>query len=832
MDKNDLGDEMISAGSNLEQRVKQLENELQTVKDAERQYREFYEEIPLSYQSLDEKGTIMDVNPAWEKMLGYEKQEVVGKPFSGLLHTGWVPAFEKAFRELKENGDTPEIDLRIQHKNGCYIHISMNGCAKYDQAGNFIATRCVFRDITERKKQELRIMEREVKYRTLMNNMPGMVYRGNLDWTIDIISNVESMCGYTKTDFITRKVNWMDILHPDDKERVLDEVLKIFDNGIPIVQQYRIIDAAGNERWISDHKAPVYDEEGNPRAIDGIVLEITERKEAEIRLRKNETFLRTLLDDIPIPVYYRDKEGRFQGVNKAFEVVLGVTEKELKGKTLFDLVPRKLAEIAHEKDQKMLHGRGWQQYEGQIVNSKGERRQVIFNKAIFHDENNRPVGIIGAALDITERRKSEQKLEKLNEELSSRNEEFQALNKALKQANNELVKAKEKAEESERLKSAFLANMSHEIRTPMNGILGFAELLKEPGLTGDEQEGYIEVIKKSGERMLNTINNLVNISRIEAGQMEFSPSSVNVNEQLDYLYTFFKPETEQKGIQLNVIKALKSKEAIIQTDHEKFSGILTNLLKNAVKYTHEGEISFGYEKKGSTLEFYVADTGIGIPPDRQEMIFDRFVQADLSISKPYEGTGLGLSIIKAYVEALDGKIWLKSQEDKGSTFYFTIPYHKITKETKKPDRDSAAKVSPPNPENLTLLIVEDEKSSEQYLTELLKAGNNQLLYAKTGLEALEICKAHPAIDIIMMDIKMPGMDGYEATRKIREFNKEVKIIAQTAYALEGDREKALEAGCDEYVSKPIKKEKLLDLLISMTSRNNDLSNEDALETEG
>ena len=248
---------------------------------------------------------------------------------------------------------------------------------------------------------------------------------------------------------------------------------------------------------------------------------------------------------------------------------------------------------------------------------------------------------------------------------------------------SELIKAKERAEESDRLKSAFLANMSHEIRTPMNGILGFANLLKEPDLTREEMNTYIGIIEKSGDRLLNIINDLINISKIEAGQMEVAVSATNINEQIEFIYTFFKPEVEKKGMKLFCKKTLPADKAIVNTDCEKIYAILTNLVKNAIKYSYTGSIEFGYDVNAIAamehaplpqLQFYVKDTGIGIPSNRQEAIFERFVQADISDKMARQGAGLGLSISKAYVEMLGGKIWVESEEGKGSTFYFTIPY--------------------------------------------------------------------------------------------------------------------------------------------------------------
>ncbi len=251
----------------------------------------------------------------------------------------------------------------------------------------------------------------------------------------------------------------------------------------------------------------------------------------------------------------------------------------------------------------------------------------------------------------------------------------------------ELRQAKERAEESDQLKSAFLANMSHEIRTPMNGILGFAELLKEPDLTGEDQKSYIQIIEKSGNRMLNIINDIIDISKIESGQMEITTRQTNINNQVDYIYQFFKKEVEAKGLQFSFVKALPDERVNIFTDREKLYAILTNLVKNAIKFTSQGMIRFGYEKNGDFLHFFVKDTGVGIAEERQKAIFKRFIQADILDTHAYQGAGLGLSISSAYVEMLGGKLWLQSQKGRGSVFCFSIPYNLRSADEGKKDNN-------------------------------------------------------------------------------------------------------------------------------------------------
>jgi signal transduction histidine kinase len=243
-----------------------------------------------------------------------------------------------------------------------------------------------------------------------------------------------------------------------------------------------------------------------------------------------------------------------------------------------------------------------------------------------------------------------------------------------KRGAEKLVKALFKAEESDRLKSSFLANMSHEIRTPMNGILGFTELLKELDTTEEERQRCIEIIESSGLRLLNIINDLVDFSKIESGLMKIVPTDFDIDQQLEELYSFFKPEFEKKGLHIAYAKSNLSKKNLLTTDLEKLTAVLTNLLNNAKKYTLKGQVEFGYEIKKDYLKFFVKDTGIGIKENCKKMIFERFIQADASFSKSFEGSGLGLSISKAYVEMLGGKIWVESEYGVGSQFYFTIPY--------------------------------------------------------------------------------------------------------------------------------------------------------------
>ena len=346
----------------------------------------------------------------------------------------------------------------------------------------------------------------------------------------------------------------------------------------------------------------------------------------------------------------------------------------------------------------------------------------------------------------------------------------------------------------------------------MNGILGFTGLLKEPNLSGDQQQEYVKIIEKSGARMLNIINDIISISKVESGQVDTSISSTNINEQIEYIYTFFKPEVEKKGMQLFFRNPLPAGQAVIKTDREKVYAILTNLVKNAIKFTHIGMIEFGYEKKNEYLEFFVKDTGVGIRDEKKEIIFERFRQGSELLTRNYEGAGLGLSISKAFVELLGGKLWVVSEFGQGSEFYFTIPYVCETEENSLALNEQDTGTDRHRIKNLKILIAEDDENSAKLLSLACKPFAKEVLKVTTGIDAIETCRNHPDIDLVMMDVKMPEMDGYEAVSRIRKFNKNVVIIAQTAFGLSGDRVKAIKAGCNDYISKPIEKDELISLL--------------------
>ncbi|MGC9374044.1 MAG: ATP-binding protein [Bacteroidales bacterium] len=418
--------------------------------------------------------------------------------------------------------------------------------------------------------------------------------------------------------------------------------------------------------------------------------------------------------------------------------------------------------------------------------------------------------------DVRIERKSNDEIGVLYEDFNNMLQQILNREAARDKAERNLLEAKMKAEESDKLKSAFLANMSHEIRTPMNAILGFTELLTMPDspITSEEKQNYIKLIHNSGNNLLQLIDDIIDISKIEAGQLKIIPKDCDVNQTLMDIYESSLEIKKQKGkenIDLSVHLAEKKQNIIILTDPLRLTQIISNLIDNALKFTNEGFIKFGYEiQKSDTLLFYVKDSGIGMDQKKKELIFERFRKIEDDKTKLYRGAGLGLAICKSLTELLGGKIWVESFRGSGSNFYFTIPFKKIEKIQKKKENSTHNKTY--KWVNKTILIAEDEPNNYFYIEEVLKRTKAKLIRATNGKEAVRLFKKHQNIDLIIMDIKMPEMDGFEATKQIKALNKNIPIISQSAYAMPVEIEKGYLLGINEYITKPVNPKKLLSVL--------------------
>ena len=726
----------------------------------------FVQQNPAPVFSANYEGLIIALNHSAQEV---SKDLKIGKPVNAVL------------KNLTKSSITNLIDdvqIQIEQSVGSKTYLFTIKKDSETQSIYFFGS-----NITERKKLDNKLKDSEIKYHGLFENSSEFLFTLDLKGSFtDMNKAAEILTGYSKSELL--KMNFKDYTPKKDHRKLFRTLSNIHKTGKPFQNfPVKAIMKDGAIKYFETSFTLLKKGE-QIIGFQGSSKDITDRRMAEEALQTSEAYLSNALTLAKLGYWEYDVINDLFTFNDQFYDIFHITAEEAGGYKISSeqyakqfIHPDDISVVSTEtrKAIETTDPNFSRQLEHRIIRSDGEIGYISVRFFIVKDSQGRTIKTFGINQDITKIKLFEQ----------------------------ELIQAKNKAEESDRLKSAFLANMSHEIRTPMNGILGFAQLLREPDLTGEEQQKFLGVMEKSGERMLNIITDIVNISKIESGQMKITVSETNVNEQIEFVYNFFKLVVEEKGMQFLVKNTLSLKEAIIKTDREKIFAILTNLVGNAVKFTQTGSIEFGYEKKGKYLEFFVKDTGDGIADEKKEIIFERFRQGSESMNRDYEGAGLGLSISKAYVEILGGKIWVESELGKGSIFYFTLPYNAepeakiVTKESVSVgDKDGLIK-------NLKILIAEDDEASEMFLSTALTRFDTELLIVRTGVEAVEICRNNPDIDLILMDIKMPEMGGYEATRQIREFNKEVVIIAQTAYGLSGDREKVIEAGCTDYISKPV-----------------------------
>ena len=761
-------DVLIVTARDISER-KKTENEL---KESEDKLKNIFNLANSGIILADLEGNFIDFNSWWPKMTGYSQEEFIKAKNFGITHPDDLEKSKMWLTQLI-NGeiDKYQLEKRYLRKDKTIFWGELSVSAIKDKDNKITSTIGIVTDITERKLAEESLRESEEKYRGLVENSPDGIITYIEDKITYVNAEALRIVKAEDNDQIIGK-SVLDFIHPDSLESVIQRMVEVIaDEHASMIVEEKLISLTGESIYAELKAIPTIFEHQN--AVQVIIHDITERKRAQDKIKQ----LSQAVEQSPVAIEITNTKGIIEYVNQKFVETTGYTYEEIIGNN-----PRML-KSGHTSDSEykqlwktITSGNEWF---GEFNNKKKDGTLYWESASIspITNEKGKTTHYIAIKEDITERKIIEKKL----------------------------IKAKEKAEESDRLKLAFLANMSHEIRTPMNGILGFTELLKAKKLSGDIQQEYINIIEKSGKRMLNIINDIISISKVESGQIEVTTSETNVNEQIEYLYTFFKPEAEQKNISLFLTKELPSKDSFIKTDREKLYAILTNLIKNAIKFTNDGSIEFGCERKGDYLEFFVKDTGLGISDSQKKIIFERFRQANDTISRTHEGSGLGLAISKAYVEILGGNIWVESKEGKGSSFYFTLPFHTEYEVTEKKvvEQEKSYSKEENKIKNLKVLIVEDDAISKLLITIAVKPFSREIIRVSTGIEAIEACRKNPDIDLVMMDINLPEMGGYEATNEIREFNKNLVIIAQTANGMQSDHDKAIAAGCTDYISKPI-----------------------------
>jgi len=634
----------------------------------------------------------------------------------------------------------------------------------------------------QKEIMEKMLKENEEKYRLMVDLSPDAIFIHSGGRILFANPTTLRLFGAESFDSI-KDLPVISFVHPDFKDIALNRIKRIFETGKPTDYVEEKFIKLNNEVFDVEVIGIPVIYMGIP-AVQTVVRDISRRKLAEEKLIESEAYYRTLIDISPDGIITADFEGNITyGSKNAYKIFEEPMNVSFVGRSVLNWLDPEYHQPIMDRFMDII--------KGNTKPSIGEYKLLKHDRSAFWAElSSCPIidakgntdGLLIVCRDISGRKKAEE----------------------------ELIRAKDKAEEGDRLKTAFLNNISHEIRTPMNAITGFSALLAEPDITKETQKSYIEIINQSSDYLLEVLNDIIEISNIEAGILRLKKNRINVNTLLIKLYKQFSPQAAEKGIELKLKTVLPDNEANIFTDNAKLIQIISNLLSNALKFTLHGKIEFGYSLANEDLEFFVSDTGIGISEDQHQKIFNRFYQVEHSDkSLLYEGTGLGLSISKKYIELLNGKIWLKSKPGFGTIFYFTIPYEE--ENTLQPPVNTQTEMKETETsDKKTVLIAEDDNNSFYLIKELLSGLNIEIVRASNGIEAVDICKSDKKIDLVLMDIKMPEMDGYTAIRKILEYSPGTKIIAQTAYA--GDEARSMEAGCVGFISKPFVKMQFIKLV--------------------
>jgi PAS domain S-box-containing protein len=610
------------------------------------------------------------ISDRYSTMLGYRPGELpaTGESWSKLIHPDDLEAAKNKLDDyLSHKTEVYNSTFRMKAKDGSYKWITGRGKAVWDENGKPLRITGFNTDVTEFIESQKAMRISEQKFKSIFEESPMGILVYDLKESNELV--------LVDTNPAAAKLLKID-LHQKHGKTIEEAFPPLAQTDVPKI--YKEIASKGTN-WHTeqiDYKDELINSAFEVHAFQTIpgrmvamFLDISEKLKTRRKLQINEEKYRLLLQNQTDLVVKVDKEGKFLFVSPSYCELFGKTENELLGQKFMPLVHED--DIEHtENEMKKLYATPYNCRLRQRAKTVNGWRWLEWVDTAVLDENGKVKEIIGVGRDIEKEKIAEEKLKQKNEEYITANEELEEAFTLLQEKNEELNRAKQKAEESDQLKSAFLANMSHEIRTPMNSILGFAQMLQRPMLPDNKVKKYVSIINQSGQRMLATINNIMDISRIESGHFKITKQEFDVYKQIKKHYDTFKPEAETKGLKLKL--ANKNENNSIITDPDKFDAILINLIKNAIKYTDEGYIEIGYHSNNSKYDFYIKDTGIGIKKDRQEAIFERFIQADIEDKEVREGTGLGLSITKAYVELLGGSINLESEPGKGTTFRFSL----------------------------------------------------------------------------------------------------------------------------------------------------------------
>ncbi|MFO7674572.1 MAG: PAS domain S-box protein [Lutibacter sp.] len=779
-----------------------------------------FNHTPLGSIIWDLDFNVLEWNNSAQRIFGYTSEEAKENNIKDLII---VPHLAPEMKEIREQILTQKSGHKSTNENitksGKIITCDWYNVALKDAKGKVIGIASLVDDITERMNSKKLLENSERKYRDIFEKAIDAVLILKDGFFVDCNDAALKMFGLDKTTLFSIHPSKISPENqPDGASSFIkaEDMLRIaMENGS---NRYRC-----NQQNINGHVFPTevtltrINEGDDGFTIHVVISDITERVKKEVLedvLYNISKAALTINDFKEFSLFIRNELHKIIDTSN-FYIALHNEETDMITTPVF-VDDREFVEefsaknsltgyVIKSKKPLILNQEAHQELIGKnMVSLIGQFAKIWIGVPLFIQEKCIGAIVVQSYEDENAYNKNDvQLLEFVADQISTTIQR--------KKVENELNNALVQAQESDRLKSAFLANMSHEIRTPMNGIIGFSELCLDPNISKDKQREYANIVIKSSKRLLSIVNDILDISKIEAGAVNLHLENVNLNKLIDDLEIFYKPIAQENNLILTCERGLENYKSCVETDKVKLNQVLTNLLSNAFKFTDTGSVTFGYELIENKLQFYVKDTGIGVDDNLRNKIFDRFSQGNLDLSKQHKGTGLGLAITKKIVELFNGEIWLNSCEN-GTTIYFTIPYVK----SKIPLISSVNEEQKPSIQvknkEITILVAEDEEYNMMYINELFSTTNFKIMEANNGKKALELAQNHSEIQLVLMDIKMPVMDGNEAMKEIKKLRPSLPIIALSAFAMESDKTIALALGFDAYLTKPLDRKLLFEFI--------------------
>lgn len=736
------------------------------LRQSEARYKNLFESSPMGMILEDLDGTIISVNSVFCKEYGYEPIELIGKNIRVLASPGNKELVRRNIEHIIRFGKLSS-QIKATTKSGQEIDLELIETL-VDLPDGRKGILSIGKNITSQVQAEKARHESEIKTKAIIHALPDNIFVLNDECVfVEFFAQSEESLLIKPEAFLNQPADR--VLPPFLAAMTKEALSQVLSTGKPVEYDYELF-INNRSQHFEARMVPL-----DQSHTITLVRNITEKKNSEKAIRQQNTFIATLLDSIPNPLFYMDKNSVYLGVNKAFTEFFGIKREEIIGNTMFQWDIQNVAAKNHADDMLIFEGRETTQLRERTITMKdGSERNVLVSKSAFHGPDGEVEGLIGLLIDITERKKNEK----------------------------ELLAAKQKAEESDQLKTSFLHNLNHEIRTPLNAILGFSDLLFEE-VPNDQKREFVQIINSNAEQLLRIIDDVLIVSRMDAERMGIEEQRFGITQFLNDLKLTFANACADKRLSIS-LEIKDNEKAEILTDRAKLRQALSGLLDNAVKYTQTGGITLSYNIVDKDIRISVSDTGIGIPPKDLNHIFERFFRGEKPQQLAIRGNGLGLSIVDGLVKLLKGSIEVQSTPGMGSVFTIVLPGIVVENqsETKTETSNQPQSEIPPQ---FNFLIAEDEDDNFEYLRMLLAGHALVIDRARNGAEVIELLE-QKTYDLVLMDIKMPVMDGLEATKIVRNKYPKLPIVVQTAYSQPDELRMIMEAGATDVLIKPINKE--------------------------